>query len=1209
MYLSKLRIFGFKSFANKVEVNFPGEGITSVVGPNGCGKSNIIDAIRWVLGEQRAKVLRSGKMEDVIFSGTAERPPLNMAEVSLLINNDSGVLPSEYTQIMITRRAFRNGETEYLINNTPCRLKDIHNLFYDTGMGAASYSLIEAKMIDSILSDKAEERRVMFEEASGISKYKQQRKETLRQLERTAVDLARVEDNLKFVQQNVNMFERQAKKAEKWRELKKAYVSLELSYNQDQYKHFDEKFSEMENETVKSQSRSAVLQSQIATQEAQLEEGKLLILDEERALSSLNQVVAATNAEVIRFENELDKNRDRILHLGESMHRLQIENDGADKRINEMAVEKRQDFEEIARLEEEKIYLAGLTEGHAEEKLRLHASYAEKRRRADELAEERLQALEELSALRNKAGSANTQLQHMKESETDLDNSLQETSENFHTFSNEKSLLVEEVAALEINVTEVGGKLGDASQRLVATAQELQTLRTQDRESNSEKVALETRLAMLKGLQESNEGVDGGVQFLLEKAKDKIQSLFADAIKVPEELVLVAEKCLGRYLQTLVIENASAGQAILEQLRQSEKGEALLYDASLGSNFMRSRPNLSSESGFKGWVIDKVKSDTKITPLLELALGNYAWVENLTAAKNLIPKVSNQDIWFVTPQGEMLHSSGLVLGGAPKTQQTGLLQRKLLLEQTAERLEVVKTISQKYSARIVAIESERKALETSQASMGQDQKQIERKWQEQKSKLNYLNSSLENMDKTKSQMRIKLETLREQLEDIEREQAERLQGLEDGEESRRVLENQFHQALEAVHKAEAERAKFEEAMRDLDKNRSQNESQIKSLKLRLEYLDRTEKEQLALIEKNALQKNEWEILIDQLNDRKQVLAEQIQIIHDRMAVEEKSRDEAKVIYDAKVGRLDELRTVLRNLNDELRSVTQSIHNSSLRMEQARAAMTNIRERMFELHEVDLSKTQNLGHELENEEENEIENEEEKPAPLFERVEYDPETAAEEIAAYKDKLKNLGNINVGALDDYEAEKARLDEVNKQYQDLDRARLGLEKAIKKLDKVAREQFLETFSVVQKNFQEVFSSLFEGGEAQLALEENVDPLDAKIEINARPTGKKMRGVSLLSGGERALTAISLLFALYLVRPSPYCIMDEVDGPLDDANIGRFVNLLRRFAHQTQFIVVTHNKRTMAASDMLYGVTQEVKGISKLVSVQLDEASRIAA
>ncbi|HLP30291.1 MAG TPA: hypothetical protein VK150_02945, partial [Geothrix sp.] len=362
--------------------------------------------------------------------------------------------------------------------------------------------------------------------------------------------------------------------------------------------------------------------------------------------------------------------------------------------------------------------------------------------------------------------------------------------------------------------------------------------------------------------------------------------------------------------------------------------------------------------------------------------------------------------------------------------------------------------------------------------------------------------------------------------------------------------------------------------------------------------DRSEKEQTELVAKNARQKEEWEGLTDQLQEKLLALADQIQSLHERMEKEEEARDQAKAVYDAKVGRLDELRTIIRNLNDELRGLTARNHDSALKMEQARAAMANIRERMFELHEVDLSNPVKPG-----------DGEDGEPAPAFERVEYDPATAQEEITSYKDKLKNLGNINPGALEDYEAEKARLEEVNKQYQDLEKARLGLEKAIKKLDKVAREQFLETFGIVQKNFQEVFSSLFEGGEAQLALEDNVDPLDAKIEINARPTGKKMRGVSLLSGGERALTAISLLFALYLVRPSPYCIMDEVDGPLDDANIGRFVNLLRRFSHQTQFIVVTHNKRTMAASDMLYGVTQEIKGISKLVSVQLDEASRIAA
>src|SRR5215217_1035742 len=311
MYLSKLRISGFKSFANRVEVNFPGEGITSVVGPNGCGKSNIIDAIRWVLGEQRAKALRSSKMEDVIFSGTAERSAQNVAEVSLLIHNDSGLLPSDYTQVMITRRAFRSGESEYLINNQPCRLKDIHNLFYDTGMGAASYSLIEAKMIDSILSEKADERRTMFEEASGISKYKQQRKETLRQLDRTQQDLSRVEDGLKHVQQNVNLFERQAKKAERWRELRDAWRSLELSYQHDSYVHIASELESLQAMHAKDENLAVELDARRANEEAILEEEKLALVGDEQRVNELSRRAAMTQAEAIRLESEADRARDR----------------------------------------------------------------------------------------------------------------------------------------------------------------------------------------------------------------------------------------------------------------------------------------------------------------------------------------------------------------------------------------------------------------------------------------------------------------------------------------------------------------------------------------------------------------------------------------------------------------------------------------------------------------------------------------------------------------------------------------------------------------------------------------------------------------------------------------------------------------------------------------------------------------------------------
>jgi chromosome segregation protein len=750
--------------------------------------------------------------------------------------------------------------------------------------------------------------------------------------------------------------------------------------------------------------------------------------------------------------------------------------------------------------------------------------------------------------------------------------------------------------ALETQVSELGGRIGTGSARLVEIAGEWETLRQEERAATSEKVALETRYAMLKGLQESMEGVDGGVQHLLAKAKDRIQSLLADAVKVPEEAVLVAEKCLGRYLQAMVVTDQGAQLDLLRELKDSQKGEALLFAPGGGAaRFARIRPDLSSVPGFQGWLLEKVGADAGLKPLLELALGNYALMESQDAAWSALGAIADQDIWLVTPAGEMVHASGLVLGGARKGEKTGLLQRKHLLEQTAVRLTEVTAKAKELSERLQSLEAERRQLEAGQASMGQEQKAADRKWQEQKSKLNYILSSLESMDKDKSQ-KLKLEAVRDQLGSTEREQAEMAGRLEEGEEARRVLENQFHQALEEVHKAEAERARFEERLRDLDKLKAQNESQSKALKLRLEYLDRAEKEQQDLAAKNAAQKAEWEALIAQLNARMEGVGDQIEVLHRRMSQEEEVRDKAKEIYDGKVGRLDEIRIQIRNLNDELRSVTQARHDSALKMEQARAAMSNIRERMFELHEVDLSNPYKL-------------NDEGEQVLVFEKTAYDAATAMEEIQGYKDKLKNLGNINPGALEDYEAEKAKLDEVNRQFTDLDRARQGLEKAIKKLDKVAREQFLATFAIVQKNFQEVFSSLFEGGEAQLALEDNVDPLDAKIEINARPTGKKMRGVSLLSGGERALTAISLLFALYLVRPSPYCIMDEVDGPLDDANIGRFVNLLRRFSHQTQFIVVTHNKRTMAASDMLYGVTQEIKGISKLVSVQLDEASRIAA
>ncbi len=1190
MYLSKLRIFGFKSFANRVEVNFPGEGITSVVGPNGCGKSNIIDAIRWVLGEQRAKALRSSKMEDVIFSGTADRPALNLAEVSLMINNNSGRLPSEYSQVMITRRAFRNGDSEYLINNQPCRLKDIHNLFYDTGMGAASYSLIEAKMIDSILSDKADERRTMFEEASGISKYKQQRKETLRQLERTAQDLARVEDNLRHVQQNVAMFERQAKKAERWKELRQQYVSLELSYQHDSYLEFASQCDVLTSEKAKAENTLVLIGAKIATHETELEEQKLLLVDEERALSELNQKVGMSQGEVIRQENEGERLGDRLQHIDESNHRLETETQQALKRLDEIATGRQSAFAEIERLSVEVGQLASMGDGQAEERARQAASFQDRRRKADELAEQRLLALEELGTVRKQVGATDAEIQLLTRQEGELENAFETASDRLRNFQDEEKRSHDELSRLERQVEEQATRRKGLDEDLGAAQRDIESLKTEAQGAAQERAALQARQALLRRLEESREGVDAGVQHLLKTEASRIAALLADVLQAAPDVLPLLERALGRHMQVLLVADEGQSQALLAALRQAKKGEALLFalaQVPASGTFKRVRPDLHSAPGFKGWLIDAVKAPEGYAPLLEAVLGQHGRVASVEEAQALATRLpSGADFWFWTDTGEAWHASGLVLGGVA-TAGTGLMQRKAELEQATARLREVEARATQVAEALAAREKERVALMLQMAEVESTLRPAEKTVQEHRNKLSFLAKNMEAIDKDHAGSRLRLETAREQLAMASEKKTELTSRLDELEEERRVVENQFQDAMAAQRESEEARTRFEEQMRNLERNKSGLESNLRSARTSLEYLDRGEAEQKALLAKNAGQKEDWESQAKILRERLKEVEALIGALHERLAIEEKERDAAKAIYDHKAGRLEEIRIQLRRLAEEQRDLTTKQNSSAVKGAQMQAALQGIRERMFELHEVDFSSEE----------------------VTFQRCEYEASKAPQEIQSLKDKIKNLGNINTGALDEYEVEKKKMEEIEKQWKDLEKARTGLEKAIKKLDKVAREQFLETFTVVQRNFQEVFSTLFEGGEAQLALEDGVDPLDAKIEINARPTGKKMRGVSLLSGGERALTAVSLLFALYLVRPSPYCIMDEVDGPLDDANIGRFVNLLRRFSHQTQFIVVTHNKRTMAASDMLYGVTQEIKGISKLVSVQLDEASRIAA
>jgi chromosome segregation protein len=1192
MYLSKLRIFGFKSFANRVEVNFPSEGITSVVGPNGCGKSNIIDAIRWVLGEQRARALRSSKMEDVIFSGTADRPAMGMAEVSLLINNDSGVLPSDYTQVMITRRAYRNGESEYLINNQSCRLKDIHNLFYDTGMGAASYSLIEAKMIDSILSDKAEERRVMFEEAAGISKYKQQRKETLRQLERTAQDLTRVEDGLRHVQQNVSLFERQAKKAEKWREIHATHRSLELSFQYDSFLKFSEELEELQSARAKDENRQTVLDARRATEEATLEVDKLALFEEERQVAMLSQKAAGTQAEAVRLENEAVRNRDRIEYLEDSLRRLQTEAAESRTRLGEMGRQRVAASKEMGGLEN---FLTDAADKTAAARLELDVAAArvrEARSEADSLNEERMSSLHEMSGLKQRLSAVEGELQHLQGNEEEWGGEREAREERLLETRREREEVQRGLAEAERAAQTAVADLDKLLRAVEENGAELERERAREQDLHRTHVALDTQRTLLQSLEAGGEGMDAGVKYLLGEAKDQLQALLIDVLQVPEEFLVPVERALGKSLQVILVEDQQRGTELLNALRTSKKGDAVFgfpfpSKGTGGSSFRRERPDLSGHPGFHGWLVEKVRCPSQWSEVLEWALGHHGLIDSLDTAFAAAPSLSKKDLWLWTPGGEALHASGVLYGGSPVADQAGLLQRKAQLRDVQTRLQGIETDLSSAVLQTKILEEKKIALSRQVELLRLQGREAERNVHELRARVEFRESQAKALDSEVVQLRLKLDSTAGRKSDLLRD-ADILRGTwNQAEEARRTLESRFLAMQEKLQEQNTELGRLEADWRRFEQERAEAEARLLAARARIGVLQNGEVELQSGLERSAAQREEWDAQAQLLREKNTALADEIQSINERLAGEERARDAVKTAYDAKAGHLEERRVTLRHVQDELRGLTDEVHRRSLRLEQLRSALQSIQQRMFERHEVDFA-----GEEV-----------------LFDRVEYNPDTVQEQIADSQEKLKSLGNINAGALEDYEAEKARLEEVRKQFDDLDKARQGLERAIKKLDKAAREQFLTTFAVVQKNFQEVFSSLFEGGEAQLALEENIDPLDSRIEINARPTGKKMRGVSLLSGGERALTAISLLFALYLVRPSPYCIMDEVDGPLDDANIGRFVNLLRRFSHQTQFIVVTHNKRTMAASDMLYGVTQEVKGISKLVAVQLDEAARIAA
>ncbi len=1182
MILRRLSLFGFKSFAEKTELEF-GAGMTAVIGPNGCGKSNVVDAIRWVLGEQKVSVLRSASMSDVIFSGTQNRQPLNMAEVTLTIENNKGILPIEYSEVAISRRIFRSGESEYRLNKVPCRLRDIHELFLNTGSGSSAYTTIERGMIDCILSDKAEERRILFEEASGIGKYKSRRKESLRQLEKTRQDLARINDKVQEADRQVRMLARHVEKAQRYKTYREDLKRLELGHWGRLFKQLGEALALRSKNIEESVAQREGLKAQIAAAESRIEKMHLLALEKEKDLEIAARNVSEANERIIRLDRDLSVAAERVKALHDTVGAIDRDVQVIDNQIDENStlrvkmetciVERESDHQQCSER-----MLAMKSEIEAfDGRLKVRRDETDSLSRAQiELINLIGDSKDALSSCKSAlaAGLAQQErnrreLQSLRAREDECRESVEVRQKQLAAADEENRVLVQSRQALVARID----KEDERYQGLIEREKRLE----------AQEAASQSQLRFLEGLDAAFEGYEGGIKALLKAMPEGLMGSVADLIRVTDEAsVAIIEKTLGAAVQTAVFDTEEHLRIAMARLQEEKSGSARMVAL---DRIARNAAQTAVTS-----------SGTAMTTMVSASPGCEALTEYLFAGV-MVAENGEQALEysrthdaahrFVGRDGVICLGDGTVIAGQSKKEQPGLLARKIEMEKLTAFLErcakeYAATIQEKEIC-IINRDEAKKALVEVDERLNRGQ----RFSQEQQAAIRHFDNEIEMIGEKVNTLLAEAGDLDAKVAGAELEIAAKDAGVAAQQGRLEVLEAQLEETRLTVRAMEDERR----ALADKLKN---HELEVQGLRNRLSQ-DRQDVERLTKENARAFERKQQKLAEKQKAEAEVIACadkaeagrqEQTALIGQRTSLEA-IRDTIREEYSGRLVEIDELRKSVKIEQTDFEELSNRVHAVEIEQTRDEQEQRRIRERIWEAYEIDLS----------------------APAEELPVIAEDEAEVLAQIDMLRERLRRVGEVNMAAFEDYETESKRFNEMSAQRDDLQKAVDDLEHAIKKLDKEARAQFIATFELVQKHFTDMFTSLFEGGEASVSLEENVDPLEAAIKIDVRPAGKKMRGVQALSAGERALTAISLLFALYLVKPSAYCILDELDAPLDEANTGRFINVVRKFSANTQFIVITHNKRTMEASDMLYGVTQRESGVSTIVSVKFDDAERQAA
>lgn len=1194
MYLSKLEIQGFKSFANKTQINF-NKGITGIVGPNGCGKTNIVDGIRWVLGEQKSSVLRSDKMENVIFNGTRNKKPMGMAEVSLSLINDNGVLPTEYSELTITRRIFRSGESEYLLNRNICRLKDITNLFMDTGMATNAYSVIELKMVENILN-KTDERRQMFEEAAGVNKFKLRRKLSLKKLEEVKADLVRVNDIVTEVEKNVRSLQRQAKRADKYNQMRSALSEKEIEFCEREFALYHKNQSKYASENTELNNQKSNVDQSIREIELELINLRNLIREIENQLSEKRAYINEQSQILFETQTKNSVSEEKIRSLNKNLERFtkdiidfELQLSEFDKTIDSV---KEKIFSTTQNIEQLKVKIDSL-----EIELKAKTSEVEeKKKSAKEKSQLSFEINKEFSQKESELKNKKNQLAKINSEIEKLDASIQKATMNIA-----KSVgFLEE---LEIEKKETREKIEQTDSLFLKKQEEkeslekkLNKLRQNEFEEKNLINSLRNKIELLQTMISNLEGVSKASRLLIENHSwsEKEKTLFADVGEPHNEYRFALEAALKSVLNNLLIDSIDDLKSAINYLKKNDYGKAsffLLKDSQITDNSLLKQFNnfliklkkkkLQKQKGFIDWAYNLVNTQPKWRPFFEKVLNTTAVIDSLDNALSMQHKFP--DFSFATPEGDLVHSSGIIEAGAlPKLDET-LFGRKQLLEN-------LKADLPKLESKLYALQNEINSTESEINSI--DLKSISEHGKILLGEINSIEKQISQLEFEKSKYSEEIDKAQNQIQQLAYDATNIDKNIE-------TLENHIAELKQKDIEAKETLAKFEAQLNHSEAELNELSQEHSNLRIELERnfgmlknfeneIQRTEQNKLKIHEDIAKRKSEIQNTqneLTSLNDeiiKLQMRFEELTAVKDKLIIEEESiksdLNKHKVNASSLENKLSELRNTRQFLSDRSHELDIKISEINMRLE-------NLTNHIKEEYNTDLTLKD------------------------FDDLDtYNFEAASKEVLELKQKIKELGPVNLLSYSEYEEENERLEFLSKQRDDLVNSEKDLIKTIEEINQTAEKLFLDTFVQIRENFKNIFRTLFDpGDEADLILQEGVDPLEAKIEITAKPKGKRPTTIELLSGGEKTLTATALLFAIYLVKPSPFCILDEVDAPLDDANVDRFTKLLKEFSNRTQFIIVTHNKRTMIAAENIYGVTMQEEGISKIAAVQFNEDIKV--